>query len=125
VLLLHSLNFVFVGAFDLERYIPETNDIYLATMRLEVDFLAKNKKVTEKYEVDDIKKSIITQLEQQISFLNQREECIYSTLSYTSYFGASTLFNSFSLFFFLFFPFLLFFLSFSLFFFSLSSPLFF
>jgi len=53
-------------------YIPETNDIYLATMRLEVDFLAKNKKVTEKYEVDDIKKSIITQLEQQIFSVGQK-----------------------------------------------------
>eukprot|EP00026_Physarum_polycephalum_P002703 Phypoly_transcript_02711.p1 GENE.Phypoly_transcript_02711~~Phypoly_transcript_02711.p1 ORF type:complete len:742 (+),score=148.22 Phypoly_transcript_02711:238-2463(+) len=53
-------------------YIPETNDIYLATMRVEVDFLAKNKKVTDRFEADDIKKSIITQLEQQIFTVGQK-----------------------------------------------------
>jgi vesicle-fusing ATPase len=53
-------------------YIPDTNDIYLATMRLEVDFLAKNKKVTDRFEVDEIKKSILTQLEQQIFTVGQK-----------------------------------------------------
>jgi len=53
-------------------YIPDTNDIFLATFRVDVDFLAKNKKVADRYEIDDIKKSIIILLEQQIFTVGQR-----------------------------------------------------
>lgn len=53
-------------------YIPDSNDVFLATLKAEVDFLAKNKKVADRYEVDDIKRSIITLLEQQIFTVGQR-----------------------------------------------------
>lgn len=52
-------------------FIPEANS-FLSTMRLEVDLLAKNKKVTEKFEADELKKSILTQLEQQIFTIGQK-----------------------------------------------------
>lgn len=53
-------------------YIPESSDIFLGTLRLEVDLLSKNKKVTDRFDVDDIKKSVITQLEQQIFTTGQK-----------------------------------------------------
>jgi vesicle-fusing ATPase len=53
-------------------YIPESSDIFLGTLRVEVDLLSKNKKPSDKFEADELKKSVITQLEQQILSTGQK-----------------------------------------------------
>jgi len=53
-------------------YTPETSDVFLGQLRLEVDFLAKNKKPNDRFEVDDLKKNIISQLESQIFTVGQK-----------------------------------------------------
>jgi vesicle-fusing ATPase len=53
-------------------YIPESADLLLGNMRLEVDLLAKNKKVADRFDTDDIKKIVISQLETQIFTVGQR-----------------------------------------------------
>lgn len=53
-------------------YVPETNDIFLGILRLEVDFLVKSKKVPERYDVEVMKKLVMSQLEQQIFALGQK-----------------------------------------------------
>lgn len=54
---------------DFLRYIPESSDLLLGTIKLEVDLLSKGKKVTDKFEADDMKKTVLSQLDAQVSIL--------------------------------------------------------
>eukprot|EP01113_Clastostelium_recurvatum_P046071 TRINITY_DN801_c0_g1_i2.p1 TRINITY_DN801_c0_g1~~TRINITY_DN801_c0_g1_i2.p1 ORF type:complete len:747 (+),score=261.83 TRINITY_DN801_c0_g1_i2:131-2371(+) len=47
-------------------YVPKSDNAYLSSLRLQVDFLAKNKKVAERFEVDDIRKQITSMFVNQI-----------------------------------------------------------
>jgi vesicle-fusing ATPase len=53
-------------------FIPKTESIFLASMRVQVDFLSKNKRPTEKYKASDLKDSITQILDQQVFAVGQK-----------------------------------------------------
>jgi vesicle-fusing ATPase len=67
-----SVNVSLNEAVPVNAYNPHTTDIFLSTLKLEVDFLSKNKKVTEKYEAKDLKEAFVRVLEQQMFVIGQR-----------------------------------------------------
>lgn len=67
-----SVNVSLNEAVQVSAFIPSSDSIFLGTLKLEVDFLSKNKKVTDKYEAKDLKEAFVRTLEQQILVMGQR-----------------------------------------------------
>lgn len=59
-------------AIPCSNYIPQGDNIFLGTLKLEVDFLSKNKKVSDRYEAKDLKEAFVRVLEQQILLVGQK-----------------------------------------------------
>lgn len=67
-----SVNVSLNEAVPVITFTPNADNIFLGTLKLEVDFLSKGKKTSEKYEAKDLKEAIIRTLEQQIFVVGQR-----------------------------------------------------
>jgi vesicle-fusing ATPase len=67
-----NLNVSLNEKLSLATFIPDSENVFLASIKLEVDFLSKSKKPTEKYDAAELKNSIIQQLEQQIFTIGQK-----------------------------------------------------
>lgn len=67
-----SVNVSLNEAVPVYNYVPTGDNIYLGTLKLEVDFLSKNKKVSEKYEAAQLKEAFVRVLDQQIMAVGQR-----------------------------------------------------
>lgn len=67
-----SVNVSLNEAVPVSSYIPNSDSIFLGTLKLEVDFLSKSKKITDKYEAKELKEAFVRTLEQQILVMGQR-----------------------------------------------------